>query len=252
MRVHLSLGSNVGDRAANLRAALRALQATEGVTLPRVSQCYETEPVDVTDQTAFVNLAAEIETVLGPLELLNVPKDIERRLGRKPSERWGPRTIDIDIILWESRVLETGGLTLPHKEFRYKAFVLAPLAELVPCLTRFAVQRSPFGVHASRSGFLNSCLVRALSRSVRNSPFTVRRPRFTVRPVHFLIFVPICPPRRSSILPESPNGLPIPLAPPLSTIFMPFRRPIIYGLFRSPVCQQFLFHHSANYEQENT
>jgi 2-amino-4-hydroxy-6-hydroxymethyldihydropteridine diphosphokinase len=134
-RVHLSLGSNVGDssvRIGRLLNALLALRAVKGVRLVRVSDCYETEPVGDTDQPAFLNLAAEIETVLEPLELLNAVKDIERMVGRTPSERWGPREIDIDIVLWGPRVMDTRRLALPHKEFRKRAFVLRPLADIAP------------------------------------------------------------------------------------------------------------------------
>ncbi len=131
-RVYLSLGGNVGDRMANLRTALQALEETEHVRVTRVSSAYETAPVGFTDQPAFVNLAVEIETALTPLELLNAVKEIERRLGRTPTIRWGPREIDIDLVLWGSRVVETPSLTLPHKEFRTRAFVLTPLAEIAP------------------------------------------------------------------------------------------------------------------------
>lgn len=130
MRIHLSLGSNVGDRISHLRSALEALDRWEGVRVTAVSQVYETEPVGKTDQRAFLNLAAEIETDLDPLELLNAAKAIERAGGRVPGERWGPRPIDIDIVLWSSRVWESETLTLPHPAFRERAFVLAPLAEI--------------------------------------------------------------------------------------------------------------------------
>jgi len=131
-RVHLSLGSNAGDRVANLRAALQALAGMERIRVGKVSSAYETAPVGYTDQPAFLNLAAEIETAFEPLELLNAAKDIERGLGRTPTVRWGPREIDIDLILWGSRTVETESLVLPHKEFRRRAFVLIPLAEIAP------------------------------------------------------------------------------------------------------------------------
>lgn len=130
MRVYLSLGSNLGDRGANLSAALDALDDTEGVAVTAVSQRYATEPVGVTDQPEFLNLAAEIETDLAPLELLNVVKRIEQALGRTPTERWGPRSVDIDIVLWGGLMLESEVLTIPHREFRNRAFVLTPLREL--------------------------------------------------------------------------------------------------------------------------
>lgn len=130
MRVYLSLGSNLGDRGANLSAALDALDDAEGVAVTAVSQRYATEPVGVTDQPEFLNLAAEIETDLAPLELLNVVKSIEQALGRTPTERWGPRSVDIDIVLWGGLMLDSEVLTIPHREFRNRAFVLAPLREL--------------------------------------------------------------------------------------------------------------------------
>lgn len=130
--VYLSLGSNLSDRTAHLRAALAYLEQVEGVMLTAVSHCYETEPLGRTDQPAFLNLAAEICTALSPMELLNAVKGIEARLGREPSERWAPRIIDIDVILWEHKELTTERLTLPHKSFRERAFVLVPLAEIAP------------------------------------------------------------------------------------------------------------------------
>lgn len=132
MRVHLSLGSNVGDSLQNLDAALQALEVSPGLILVRVSGCYETEPLGDIQQPPFVNMAAEIETDYSPLELLEVLKRIEAELGRGPSHRWGPRTIDIDIVLAENQVVDTERLTVPHKEFRNRAFVLVPLAEIAP------------------------------------------------------------------------------------------------------------------------
>ncbi|MCP4644541.1 MAG: 2-amino-4-hydroxy-6-hydroxymethyldihydropteridine diphosphokinase [bacterium] len=130
MRIHLSLGSNLGDRIANLRDARDALDQLNGVCVTATSGCYETAPVGVTDQPAFLNAAVEIETDLDPLELLKAVKGIEQGLGRVPSERWGPRSIDIDIVLMGDRVMETQTLTVPHAEFRGRAFVLTPLTEI--------------------------------------------------------------------------------------------------------------------------
>ena len=132
MAVHLSLGSNVGDRLDNLKRAVGALEATLGVRVTAVSAVYETDPVGESDQPSFLNAAIEVETALQPLELLAATQDIERRLGRVPTRRWGPRVIDIDIVLWDTVELATPGLTLPHPEFRRRAFVLAPLAEVAP------------------------------------------------------------------------------------------------------------------------
>ncbi len=132
MRVLLSLGGNVGDRLTRLREAVSMLARHEGIRLITVSSCYETEPMGIVDQPAFLNLAVEIETAMEPLELLNTVKDIEREIGREPATRWGPRVIDIDIILWGRCVMESCVLTIPHPAFRHRAFVLAPLAEIAP------------------------------------------------------------------------------------------------------------------------
>ena len=132
MRVHLSLGSNLGDRAANLSAAIGALDELDRADVVAVSSCYETEPLGLVDQPAFLNVAVEIETDLGPLELLETAQQIERGLGRRPSVRWGPRLVDVDLVLYGARQVESDVLTIPHREFRKRAFVLVPLAEIAP------------------------------------------------------------------------------------------------------------------------
>jgi 2-amino-4-hydroxy-6-hydroxymethyldihydropteridine diphosphokinase len=132
MAVQLSLGSNLGVRRENLEAALAALGQLPETTLTRRSRIYETEPYGVIEQPGFLNMAVEIETGLQPLELLEAIKSIEHRLGRQHTERWGPRKIDIDIILWGDLVLETERLTVPHSDYRRRAFVLIPLAEIAP------------------------------------------------------------------------------------------------------------------------
>lgn len=129
-QVFVGLGSNLGDREANLRAALDALDEDERTRLIRCSHFYETEPIGPIEQPAFLNAAAEVETEHAPLEFLGVLKAIERRVGRTPGERWGPRVIDIDIILWDSRIIDVDGLKAPHPRFRERAFVLAPLSEI--------------------------------------------------------------------------------------------------------------------------
>lgn len=130
-RVLLSLGSNLGDRKVNLDQAIWRLERT-GAKLLRISAVYETAPVGVEDQPSFLNLAAEIETGLSPLELLTATQAIERGLGRTPTFRWGPRVIDIDIILWEMEIINYPRLQVPHPRFRERAFVLKPLAEIAP------------------------------------------------------------------------------------------------------------------------
>lgn len=120
----------MGDRASSLLAAVKALQAFGQIHA--VSPVYETAPVGELNQPAFLNAAVEIETALAPLELLNAAKSVENALGRIPRTRWGPREIDIDLVLWENFTLTSETLTLPHPEFRKRCFVLAPLADIAP------------------------------------------------------------------------------------------------------------------------
>ncbi len=131
-RVQLSLGSNIGNRAGNLFEAQSHLAGHVGVELIAVSSLYETEPLGKTDQPDFLNMAVEIATKLQPTELLGVVKEIEVLLGRSDEGRWGPRIIDIDIVLWGDLEIDSDILTIPHKDFRRRAFVLRPLAEISP------------------------------------------------------------------------------------------------------------------------
>jgi 2-amino-4-hydroxy-6-hydroxymethyldihydropteridine diphosphokinase len=131
--VYLSLGSNVGDRQRHLDAALDLLSAA-GVSIVRVSRVYETEPQDVRAQPWFLNLVAEAETRLFPLQLLRAMQRVERRLGRKRIVDKGPRTIDIDILLFGGFVVDTEELRIPHPRMTARRFVLEPLAELRPDL----------------------------------------------------------------------------------------------------------------------
>lgn len=132
-KVYLGLGSNLGDREHMLQAALDALDAA-GVRIRRVSPVYETEPQDLKEQAWFLNLVAEAETDLFPMQLLNRTARIERQLGRKRAVPKGPRTIDIDILLYGNFVIDTPRLTIPHPRLAARRFVLAPLADLAPDL----------------------------------------------------------------------------------------------------------------------
>jgi len=129
-RAYLSLGSNLGDRAANIRRALEALPQA-GIEVLRVSSFYKTEPVDFQGQPWFVNCVAEVRTELMPLQLLKTLKSVERALGRRASPRpKGPRRIDIDILLYENVVVRSPALTIPHQRLAERRFVLVPLREL--------------------------------------------------------------------------------------------------------------------------
>jgi len=123
----LSLGTNVGDREAQLREALRRLE-NEQIHVARVSSIYETEPQDFANQPWFLNLAVEVETVLDPQQLLAQIQEIEKALGRTRDVPKGPRTIDIDILFYDSAVIETATLQIPHPGIAQRRFVLAPLA----------------------------------------------------------------------------------------------------------------------------
>jgi 2-amino-4-hydroxy-6-hydroxymethyldihydropteridine diphosphokinase len=131
--IYLGLGSNIGDRQANLEAALAGLPAI-GVRVTRASPVYETEPVDFTDQRWFLNLVVEAETELFPLQLLARLQRIERDLGRVRTVAKGPRTLDIDILLYGQAVIQRPDLEIPHLRMAERRFVLAPLADLAPDL----------------------------------------------------------------------------------------------------------------------
>jgi 2-amino-4-hydroxy-6-hydroxymethyldihydropteridine diphosphokinase len=131
--VYLGLGSNLGDRDANLFAALQALAAF--VTVEHTSSVYDTAPMLYTDQPRFHNLVCQAVTNLSPNALLDAIKELERQLGRQQGPRYGPRVIDIDLLLYDRLILQTAQLTLPHPRMAERAFVLAPLAEIAPTLT---------------------------------------------------------------------------------------------------------------------
>jgi 2-amino-4-hydroxy-6-hydroxymethyldihydropteridine diphosphokinase len=130
--VYLALGSNLGDRRANLREAVARLGAR--VAIERISSLYETEPAYVLDQPRFLNAALRGRTTLAPAELLAFLKQIERELGREAGLRFGPRVIDLDILLYDDLALESDALTIPHPRMAERPFVLAPLAEIAPAL----------------------------------------------------------------------------------------------------------------------
>ncbi|HEY8104324.1 MAG TPA: 2-amino-4-hydroxy-6-hydroxymethyldihydropteridine diphosphokinase [Gaiellaceae bacterium] len=126
-RVYVGLGANLGDRETTIRAAVAALPDVVGMSLLR-----ETDPVGNTDQPRFLNGVAALETTLAPRELLDVLLSVEQGLGRERRERWGPRTIDLDLLLYGDETVAEPGLTVPHPRLHERRFVLEPLAELDP------------------------------------------------------------------------------------------------------------------------
>ena len=144
---YLALGSNLGDRLEHLRAAVRLLGASEGVEVVRSSRVYETEPVGP-PQPAYLNAVVEIRTELEPSVLLEACRSVERSLGRARTERWGPRTIDVDILTFDEVTVDEPDLTLPHPRMHERGFVLVPLGELdadpmLPQGRRLATLRLP-------------------------------------------------------------------------------------------------------------
>ena len=129
-RAFLSLGSNLGDREGRLAGAREALAALPGTTLLAASRVYETAPRDLADQPSFLNQVVCLETGLAPRELLAACQEIERRAGRERGVRFGPRTLDVDILLLEGAQSDDPELTLPHPRLWQRAFVLVPLAEV--------------------------------------------------------------------------------------------------------------------------
>jgi GTP cyclohydrolase-4 len=130
---YLGLGSNLGEREENLRQALTLLSLK--VNLDEVSSVYETEPVGYKEQPLFLNLVCRITTNLPPEELFRLAKDIETRMGRVPSKQRNlPRLIDIDILFYDDKIMETQNLAIPHPRLKDRAFVLIPLAEIAPGL----------------------------------------------------------------------------------------------------------------------
>ncbi len=131
---YLCLGGNLGDRMAALTEALRLLDDTPGTHRTGCSSVYETEPWAVADQPNFLNLVAAYETTLSPEDLLTACKSVEAEVGRVVSYRWGPRLIDVDILLYGDRVVSVADpdLQIPHPRLTQRAFVLVPLAEIAP------------------------------------------------------------------------------------------------------------------------
>lgn len=135
MKAYLSIGGNLGDRKKNLVEVVRRLSENPQIELKKQSSIYETEPWGKLDQPNFWNQVLEIETDLSPLELLDICQQIENDLGRKRIVRWGPRTVDIDILSYDNRVWNDERLTIPHPRMEEREFVLAPLREIAPQFT---------------------------------------------------------------------------------------------------------------------
>jgi dihydroneopterin aldolase/2-amino-4-hydroxy-6-hydroxymethyldihydropteridine diphosphokinase len=129
--VYIGIGSNIGNRQKNCLRAIELLEK-RGVIIKERSSMYETEPWGIKDQPKFINMVVEIETVLNPNELLRILKDVEKKVGRKESLKWGPRIIDLDILLVDDIILNEDNLKIPHPLMHKRDFVLQPLCEIAP------------------------------------------------------------------------------------------------------------------------
>ncbi len=138
--VYIGLGSNVGDSKSEIHEALRML--AERVRIAKVSSLYRTEPVGFREQADFVNAVVEVEAERSADELLALCRSIEERLGRERIVRWGPRTIDVDILLYGNAVLNTPELVIPHPRMAERRFVLAPLTEIAPDVVHPVLHRT--------------------------------------------------------------------------------------------------------------
>ena len=132
---YISIGSNIGDRLYHLQEAIRSLHSHQRIEVTKISSIYETAPVGYTDQADFLNLAVCVETSLDPFELLASCQDIEDGLGRVRQVRWGPRTVDLDILLYNNDNIEAENLLVPHPRMGERAFVLVPLLEISPSIS---------------------------------------------------------------------------------------------------------------------
>ena len=128
----VGIGSNVGERIGNCRSAIEGIRRIAGCRVKRISGFYETDPVGYENQGRFVNAALELTSVLSPLNLLNELLSIEKAMGRTRTIRWGPRIIDLDLLLFGDTVMSHPRLTLPHPRMHERGFVLLPLEEIAP------------------------------------------------------------------------------------------------------------------------
>lgn len=149
MKAYIGLGSNLGDREAMIRGALEALHALPDTDLVRASSLYDTEAVGGPEQPNYLNAAAQLDTELSARQLLWNLQLIERRLGRVRTERWGPRVIDLDLLLYGTLVVDEEDLKIPHPELTNRSFVLVPLIELDPLLVH-PVTHETLIAHLSR------------------------------------------------------------------------------------------------------
>lgn len=161
-RAYIGLGANQGEPVENLKAALKSLNDNPDITVINVSSVYLTEPVGYADQPWFHNCVAELETGLGPFTLLEVLQGIENQLGRVRTIRWGPRTVDLDILLYNGLQLNDEKLVIPHPRMKERAFVMVPLTEIAPGLLLSDGETVQEATRQISSGEKNCCILQKI------------------------------------------------------------------------------------------
>lgn len=131
-QAYISLGSNLAKREENIQRAIKLINDHPAINVVKISPIYETEPVGFKDQNWFLNAVIELDTTLGYQKLLCVLKQVEAKLGKKIERKWGPRTIDLDILFYDDLILNSQDLQIPHKLMHQRRFVLIPLAQIAP------------------------------------------------------------------------------------------------------------------------
>jgi len=164
----LGIGSNIGDAAANCTAAVKRIADVDGVGILRCSSLYKTQPVGFEEQDWFVNGAVEIRTMLGPRALMNAMQRVENEMGRNRGKKWGPRIIDIDILLYGQAVVKEEGIAIPHAELHKRRFALVPLNEIASCAIHPAFGVSVKGLldrlqDNNKVELISECIPRCLS-----------------------------------------------------------------------------------------
>lgn len=165
---YIGFGSNIGEKLTYIQNSLHSLSAVEGINLKTVSSIYKTEPVGSVPQDDFLNGVVSLETSLSPHTLLHTLKDIEISIGRQHRARWGPREIDMDILIYDDLCLQTPDLTIPHPELHLRRFVLAPLTEIASNLTHPVFNKSILSLLHSLKD--DKSVVKDISYSVNITP----------------------------------------------------------------------------------
>lgn len=140
--VYVSLGSNLGDMLQHLRKAIKKIEEVNKISIKKVSSVYESEPVGYKNQRWFLNLVLEIQTSFDPFPLLEHLLAIEDKMGREREEKWGPRNIDIDLLLYDNRIVKSDRLTIPHPRMQERRFVLISLTQIAPKLLHPLLKKS--------------------------------------------------------------------------------------------------------------